>query len=174
MPPFFRVPLIYPTALVLYRLDPETSYTVTPTGAPSAGFDPDFKEPYPYDDSGVKVDTRRYLDPIRLPCQAEAHKEWEQERQFQQGDAPLTSMVFTVHRANLATLGLLGSNQTPLIKVDDKITALEKNQSPGVVVLAFQEPLYIVEVRPGSFGMGATGYDLHMLFAETRPGLPST
>ena len=170
---FFRVPLLFPSALVLHRLDIAGTAAIDPPGVPQVGYDPDFREPYQYDNSGSKADTRQYLAPVRIPCQIET-PEWQEVRQQPQGDAPLTEMTFVVHRRDLLSLGLLNSSNTTLIKTNDKITAIEKHGSPGVVTLAYKQPLYVVEVRPGSWGMGSSGYDLELIIAENRPSLPST
>jgi len=170
---FFRAPLIAPVAAVIHRLDTTATQAINPPGAPTTGYDPDFREPYPYEQGTAWLDTRVYMTAIRVPCQFEPKPYYEQARHVELGNALLTGVNIVLHRKTLADLGLLDSNQTSLLKKYDKITALEKPGSPGTVIKQFAEPLYVIEVRPGSWGMGGTGYDLEILFCENRPALPA-
>ena len=55
--------------------------------------------------------------------------------------------------------------------VKGRITAIEKNKWPGVVVRDLPEPLYILEVESGSPGMGPAGFDLAIIYVADRSKL---
>lgn len=170
----FRVPLLYPSAIVVSRLDIAATRAVDPPGSLAAGYDPDLREPIAYEDAGTlsvdgeptKADARRYMAAVRIPCQVEV-KDFEEVMQKFQGNTAVTQMVFVLHNKNLAQLGLTG-----LLKDNDRIDAVEKNGSPGVVVQALENPLYIFKIEPGSWGMGPTGQDLQVVYTVNRPNDP--
>ena len=182
----FRVPLLFPSAIVLHRLDIGATKRVNPPGDHEIGYDRTFREPISYEkaSTGKVKDTRRYLPEIRIPCQVEV-KTFEEIKQQIQGDAPVMNMTFVLHHKNLKFLGLLNDDDVQCvgstgrqpslvgIKTNDKITAIEKNGIPGMITQTFKEPLYIIQVQPGSWGMGPLGHDLEILFVNNRPSTDS-
>lgn len=179
----FRVPLLFPSVVVLQRLDTRSTRLVDPDGLGplTSGYDDDLREPIPYeevdlvDDSKNLRTTVRYLPPLRLPCQVET-RTFEELNQVYQGDATLTNMVFVLHRMDLQRMGLIGTDEGcskfggTLLKVNDKITAIEKQGFSGQSQLPLKFPLYVMAVLPGSWGMG-DGHDLEMLLVSNRPAL---
>lgn len=177
-----RVPLLYPSAIVLHPLDISGTRAVDPPGPQPKGYDPYLREPVPYEvpATGEVADTRRYLPEVRIPCQVEV-KTFEEVRQQVQGDAPVMNMTFVLHLSDLSRIGLLADEECACIgsggpyttrtriKTNDKITAIEKKGMPGFVVQTFKEPLYVVQMAPGSWGMGPLGYDLEIVFVNNRP-----
>lgn len=173
----FRAPLLYPSAIAVDRLDITSTRAVNPTGTPSVGYDPDFREPYSYETTGNEaVDTVRYLPTIRIPCQVEV-KTFEKVRQEFGGDAPITELTFVLHNSNLVRMGLsiagcgCDASSSEMLKTNDKIIAIEQNGRPGRVVQTFKEDLFIYEIRPGSWGFGPTGQDLQIIYTCNRPRL---
>jgi hypothetical protein len=195
----YNAPLIEPSAVVLYQLDTIATSKIDPDGAgpKTEGYDWDLREPLSYEtvdpvDSSKDVKTTvRYKPAIRIPCQVEVQS-FEKLRQVVQGDVGLTNMVFVMHRDDLRLLGLLGSTAgagapqcgpaplacncvggggagSPRLKKNDKITAIEKVGEPGTVVQSFSNPLFIVQIMPGSWGMGHDGTNLYLVYTSNRP-----
>lgn len=181
----FRVPLLFPSAVVISRLSTTLTRTVDPDGAGplTSGYDPDLREPYSYEDTGEttpegeekKFTTVRYAPPIRIPCQVEI-KSNEELRQVVHGDAPVTEWVFVLHNRDLKRLGLLELNYgccAPALKTNDRIDRIEELRSPGKINHNFKEKLYIYRIDPGSWGMGPSGTDLHIVYTANRPSTPT-
>jgi hypothetical protein len=177
-----RVPLLYPSLVVISRLDIQSTRRVDPDGAGpiTGGYDPDLREPYVYSagtEDAVKTDTRRYLPAIRVPCQVEV-KDFEEVRQKFGGDAPVTQMTFVLHVKDLRRLGYWLTDAQcergggPSLKTNDRIDRVETMRQPGVVAYPLKEPLYIYELEPGSWGMGPSGQDLVIVWTANRPALP--
>lgn len=180
MPTFFRVPALFPSAVVISRLDIVSTRRVDPVGAPSTGYDEDYREPYKVENSGEVESTRRYKAPVRIPCQVET-RSYEEVAQVAQGDASVTTMVFVLFNKDLTRLGLLRrSADAPcgllsLLKTSDRIDTIEQVASPGSVIQSFKgnDKLYIFQVLPGSWGMGPTGQDLQIVYTSNRPNSPT-
>ena len=174
----FRVPLLFPSAIVVSRLSITETRRIDPDGAGplTSGYDPDFREPYLYSDSEVAKTTERWEVPIRIPCQVETMGFEELNKVFG-GNAPNSRMVFILHNRTLASLDLLprnsqcGYGSRILLNTGDRIDAIEKAGVPGYVIQSFQEPLYIHRIDPASWGMGE-GFDLHYVFTQTYPATP--
>ena len=176
-----RVPLLSPVQLVISRLDLQNTRRVDPDGAGplTSGYDADLREPHVYTDPAreTRVDARRYLPAIRVPCQVEV-KDFEQVRQRFGGDAPVTQMTFVLHVMDLRRLGYwLTDTQCergggPALKTNDRIDRIERTGRPGEVVYPLKEKLFIYELEPGSWGFGPSGQDLVIVWTANRPGLP--
>ena len=178
-----RVPLLYPSAVVISRLSPTLTHNVDPDGAGplTSGYDPDLLEPYPYEDTTVTTPegeetvatTTRYNTPIRIPCQVEIRTS-EELRQVFQGDAPVTEWVFVLHNSDLSRLGLLDMDCgcAPKLKTNDRIDRIEVLGSPGKLAYRLKHVLYIYRIDPGSWGMGPSGQDLHIVYTVNRPATP--
>jgi hypothetical protein len=169
MAPFFRVPLLFPSAVIISRLDIRKTRAVNPPGAQEAvGYDEDFREPIPYESAGKLLDTRRYKPEVRVPCQVEV-RTFEELNQVFGGDAPVTDKVFVLHNRDLLRLGLLETDCcTTKIKKNDRIERDEVLGRPGDVSQAFAEPLFIYRIDPGSWGMGSSGQDLQIVYTTDR------
>ena len=169
----FDVPLVNPQIrAVFHRLDPAGTRAVNPPGAGTAGYDDDLNEPLVYDApvGGARTDARTELAAVRVPCQVENYTE-DRLRQAVGGDASLSNMVLVLHRRALSQLGLLDANQDIVLHTNDRVSTLERI-SDGVVVQTLGpegQGLYVHEVRGASYGMGTTGYNLHLVFLRNRP-----
>jgi hypothetical protein len=177
----FRVPLLFPNAVVISRLSTQLTRDNDPDGAGPlvGGYDPDFNEPYAYEDTEtspqtgeeLRTDTRIYLPQIRIPCQVET-TDFEEVRQTFGGDAPVTDMTFVLHNKDLRQMGLLDESEecacVPKLKTNDRIDRVERRGSRKVTQ-RFKESLYIYEIKPGSWGMGPSGQDLQIVFTSSRP-----
>lgn len=174
-----RVPLLFPSLLVVARLDIAGTARVDPDGAGpvTEGYDPDLREPIAYTDAaGSRATTVRYMPPVQIPCQVEI-KTFEELRQVFQGDAPVTTMVFVLHNSDLVRMGLLkysmgcsiGGNLS--LKTNDKITSVLCKRK-RISNIDMKEDLYIYRIDPGSWGMGPTGTDLKIVYTTNRPSLP--
>lgn len=162
------VPLLNPVEAIWHELDIAASRAVDPDGAPTTGFDPDYHEPYRWDKSDNTLgDSRVYRTEVLVPCQVEI-KSFEEVNQEYHGDTPITNIVLVFHRQDLRDLGLLNVDGRPKIKTGDKITGFKQD---GVAVgpVLKDGPLYIVELRPASWGFGIDGHDLEVAYTMTRP-----
>jgi hypothetical protein len=194
----FNVPLIGTSTIVLHPLDTVSTAAVDPDGVgpKTTGYDYDLREPISYEyvdpvDGSVDVkNTVRYKVAVRIPCQVEVQS-FEKLKQAVQGDLALSSMVFVVHRDDLRALGLLGVSAgkavncgpaplahgcmggggagSPTIKKNDMISSIEKTGFVGEEIQALENPLFIAQISPGSWGMGDDGTNLYMLYTSTRP-----
>jgi hypothetical protein len=160
-----HVPLIGDTSLLEIR---QLDHKGTWGGPTSLGFDPILREPYP---AGARnADTRRYLPAIRIPVQVEV-KTYEQLHEVFAGDTAATTMVFVVDRMDLMDLGLIDlATGRPKIDKGDKIMGIYDKEGAPLRVFADRlppDPLYIFEVRPGSWSFGG-GYGLELLYTTDR------
>lgn len=183
---FFSTPLLYPSILVVSRLDIEYTRNVDPdgpTGPLTQGYDPHLREPIPYEDTSITTtageETRqssvRYKPKVRIPCQVETVT-FEELNQMFGGDNTLSEMRFVLHNKDLRRLGLWtdipddGSGCTGnRLKKNDRIDAIEVSGRPGVISVPLAEPLYIKKIDPGSWGMGKSGQDLQIVWTANRP-----
>lgn len=165
------VPLLFPSTVLISRLDITTSWAVNPPGTPTKGYDYDLREPRAYEDptSGNATDALRYKAQIRIPCQVETQT-FEQMQHALGGDAPVTNMVFVLHNSDLVSLGYLNITTGALdLKTDDRIDAIERYGLPGMPIRIFSDGLYIYQIKPASWGMGTTGQDLQLVYTSLKP-----
>jgi len=148
------------------RIDPVSTNAVDPPGSPTTGYDRDLREPYPYVSGSEIVDTRKYLVAFDLPVQVEFKRFEELAGDFH-GDCPDSNMILVVHHEHLENLGLLSSGRC-LIEKGSKIASL-KSLEDGTVSLDPRSPLYVFEVRPDSQGFGPSGFDLELIYTNSRP-----
>jgi hypothetical protein len=115
--------------------------------------------------------TRVEMDQVKIPCQVE-DQSFERIHFVLGGDAESTNMVFVFHRRDLERLSLLDTlTRKCLLKPGDRIDHIE-NRAGTATTLTFKDPLYILEVRPRSWGFGPDGYDLEVAYTTNRPALP--
>jgi len=164
-----RVPLIKPVLAVIARLDTTGTWAANPAGSPTAGYDPDFREPYPVHQGANFTDARVYMAEVYVPCQFRT-KRYGEERTTFGGDAPLTNFVFVFHRKDLERLSLLGSDRNPLLKKGDKIVRVLNKR--GATVFTPELPLYIYRLDPASQGFGPDGFDIHIATTTERSNEP--
>lgn len=168
-----RVPLVNPQIqAVFHRLDVAATRAVDPPGARTAGYDEDLNEPIEYTDagSGLRTSARREMAAVRVPCQVENYSD-DRLRQAFGGDAAISNMALVLHRRDLARLSLLDANNNCLLQPSDRVSVLERLRQPGQVVQTLGpsgQGLFVHEVRGASYGMGPTGYDLHVVFLRER------
>jgi hypothetical protein len=171
----FRLGLVLEkSTAVIHRLNPAATKDLRPYPGVPAGYDKDFREPLVFDggpasDEKERLDTRMELPPVRVPCQIETPK-FEELLQEVQGNDPKTTFHIVLWRRDLEDLGLIDTkSRACLIKVDDRVSCIEKWNEPGVVTVPFSPPgMYITEVQPGSPGFGPDGYDLEICFLSRR------
>lgn len=171
----FRLGLVLEkSAAVIHRLSPSATKDLRPYAGATAGYDKDFREPLVFDtnapdDEQERTDTRIELPAIRVPCQFETPK-FEEMNQEVQGNDPKTMFRLVLWRGDLEDMGLIDKqSRACLIKVDDRVSCIERWNSPGVVTIPFNAPgMYITEMQPGSPGFGPDGYDLHICFLSRR------
>jgi hypothetical protein len=171
-----RAPLINPVAVVIERLNIEATRDHDPPGDTvsfSSGYHPDQRAPVPYNDpvTEKRKDSREYDAPIRVPAQVEVMT-WERLAQQCHGDAPDSNIVLVTHNQDLTLLGLLRANGEMRLKKGDKITTFERKGVPGAIVRPLDQPLYIYQVMPRSWGFGPLGHDLQLLFTTLRASTP--
>ena len=163
-----RVPLIFPTAVVIARLDVPTTRSQDPPGsAHDEGYDDILREPiiYKHAVTGDRTSPRQELASITIPCQPE-NATVEELNLVATGNDPMTDAVFVLHRRNLKKLGLIdASTGLCLLKYGDRIVSLTKRSR---VVRTWLKPLYICQVLPRSHGFGPDGYDLEIVYTTHR------
>jgi hypothetical protein len=169
----FRVPLVLEKSIaVIHRLNPVATDSLQPYAGATSGYDPDFKETLTYDTTRqgktVRENARIELPPVRIPCQVEIVK-FEDLRQTFSGDTPDSDISLVLHRMDLSRLKLLEDDNSPSIKVNDRLEKIESNRRPGQVIRPLEPPgLYVFAVRPGSWGFGPDGHDLHIVYLSDR------
>lgn len=149
----FNVPLLLRNGqAVIYRLDPAGTDAATPYVGATSGYDPDFRNPLVFDDvGGDRATARVELAPVRVLCQVETPR-FEEQHQGGSGWDPSTVLVLVVHRMDLEDAGLYDDVNGLGIKIDDRVTGIEKYNEPGVLLQAFEEDLFVIQARPGSWG----------------------
>ena len=168
-----RVPLLLErVAAIIHRLDVATTRAVDPPGAGTTGYDEDFREPVVYDAGTVRTDSRTELPAVRVPCQTEVLNE-DRLRQAFSGAVPSSNLVIVLHRRDLERQGLLdATTREPIIRVNDRVSTLERIGFPGRVVRQLGPGgagLFVFEVRGASWGFGPEGHDLELLYLNDRP-----
>jgi hypothetical protein len=169
-----RVPLLHQKSYaVLRRLDITGTAAAEPYAGAISGYDPDFREPIPYDNTLVGGDVERALGrielaEIRVPCQVET-VQVEDLQQFPAGDSPNSNIRLVFHTMDLNRLSLINAaNNKPLIAINDRLVRLE-SITPGSISYPFEDPgLYIFAMIPASFGFGPIGYDLWLAYLHDR------
>lgn len=170
-----RIPLVPNTvAAVVHRLDVVATRAVDPPGAGTSGVDDLLDDVVVYTDAGtgLRTSARREVAAVRVPCQLETLSH-DRLRETFGGDAPTSTMVLVFHRRDLASLGLLdATNRACLVRVNDRVSAIERVGSPGTVVMPLGPEnlgLFVYEVRAGSWGLGPDGHDLELVYMNDRP-----
>lgn len=170
----FSVPFVLEKSLaVWYRLDQTSIDTLQAYSGETSGYDKDFREIKAYDDvRGTRVtrtETRIELPPIRVPCQVEIIK-FERLRQEFSGDMPDTNITLVLHRKTMRRRKLLDPyTGALLLHKNDRIESLEAYRNPKKTTQPLDPPgLYVFEIQPGSFGFGSDGFDLHIVYLNTK------
>jgi hypothetical protein len=167
--------------VVISRLDVQATDRFDPDGAGSltSGYDPDLRSPYVYQDSaGDRTSATQYMPPLRVPCQVEIQT-FEDLQQVFGGNAPNSNIAFILHSITLKRMGLIiEDGQCPKqggmnIGVNDRIDAIEEPGDRKIKSIHIAEPLYIIRIDPGSWGMGPAGHDLKIVYTATRQATPS-
>lgn len=134
-----RVPLLLQrVAAVVHRLDIAATEAFDVPGPAVSGYDRDFQEPIVFTTGGgARESARQELPAVRIPCQTESLK-FEELRQLFSGDVPSFNMILVFHRKNLEDLSLIDpTTRDPLVRVNDRVSALEKLNAPGSIVQSF-------------------------------------
>lgn len=164
-----RVPLIAPVYIIVYRLDIQATWAEDPPGPKSTGYDYIYREPVVERASGVRSVNRVESAAVSVKAQMETST-YEELQLALGGNNQATDQTFVLHRKDLATAGLLDSNNECVFKPGDRIDHIE--QPLGTTVLTYSKPLYIYAIRPGSQGFGPTGYDLNLVYTTHRSSDP--
>lgn len=109
-----------------------------------------------------------YMAPVRLQAQIE-QVSTSAQRQTPGGNDPETRYQFVLHMRELEQRGLVGDDGRPLLRVNDKITAIYTPE--GVLDHTFAEPIFVVEVQAGGLGFGGRK-NLSVLICGSRPQAP--
>jgi hypothetical protein len=168
-----RVPLLLQkSTAVIYRLDTVSTQAFDPPGEATAGYNSLLSEPIAYDSGAgtARLDSRRELPPVRVPCQVEVPS-FEALQQYGPGIVENTVLILVTHRQDLQNLGLLDPiTNSPKLKKHDRVSAIERfGAVAGISQQKLASPgLFVFEVRPASWGFGPEGHDLELLFLEDR------
>jgi hypothetical protein len=147
--------LINPFLAEIARLD--TVATAADPDGPGplvTGYDPDFRETIVLEESGQRLDSRREMPPIRVPCQVEVGT-FEAMQQLVGGNSPGAQVTLVFHFRDLEQMALVdAASGDALLRVNDRLVAI--HNLAGAIVQAVRTPpgLYAVEVQPQSFGLG--------------------
>ncbi|MHB1843383.1 MAG: hypothetical protein ACYCWW_00930 [Deltaproteobacteria bacterium] len=127
-------------------------------------FDPDFKEPLP---------DGRAERPVTLPCQVEV-AEFETLEEAFSGDLPKTALTLVFHFRDLERLGLIEPETgEPRLRVGDRLAALRDRAGKLVQAIRMPPGLFIVELRPVTFGFGLSRNLLLAVFHDREQGVRS-
>ena len=127
-------------------------------------FDPDFKEPLP---------DGRVEQPVTLPCQVEV-AEFETLEESFSGDLPKTALTLVFHFRDLERLGLVEAETgEPRLRVGDRLAALRDRAGKIVQAIRMPPGLFIVELRPVTFGFGLSRNLLLAVFHDREQGMRS-
>lgn len=164
-----HIPLLDTCDICIERLDIQATHAVDPPGsAASTGYDDVTGEPIVGYVSGAPAEQLRYMTPIYVPCQIE-NPTFERLRAVFGGDAPVTRINFVAHRRTLRRMSLINASTGKcLLKPRDKITGVFRGRARTQVMGGFDLPLYVYEVRPGSFGVGRDGYSLEIIYVSQK------
>lgn len=163
-----RVSLIAPVNISVYRLDIQSTWARNPPGPAAEGYNYLLREPVVSRAAGVRTVARAEMAPVLIPAQVEVQTFQQLAATFG-GDSAATEMAFVCHRKDLGSLGLLDANLHCLLKPGDRVDHIEKN---GRTVQTFIKQLYVLEVRPKSWGFGPDGYDLEIIYTTYRSADP--
>jgi hypothetical protein len=172
-----RIPLIRNVVdIVLYRLDPDTTWAYDPPGSDTQGYDPILKEPIIVENNTTTEwdSSRKELTAVRIPAQVETQSQKRLEMTFS-GNVPNSRFVFVLHRMHLEPLDLIDSNGDCLIKPYDRIPSLERHNFVGSTIKTFVPNLYVFEAQDASWGAGGStrGQDLVLLYTQTIDSSPT-
>ncbi len=127
-------------------------------------FDPDFKEPLP---------DGRVEQPVTLPCQVEV-AEFETLEEAFSGDLPKTALTLVFHFRDLERLGLVEPETgEPRLRVGDRLAALRDRAGKLVQAIRMPPGLFIVELRPVTFGFSLSRNLLLAVFHDREQGVRS-
>ena len=166
----YRGRLIFPMAVDIYRLDTEATEAAAGDGDVANGYDPDFLEPVMRDQGPDLPDVvvRQEVLVDLLPCQIIPEKgNYEALQMMVSGHSKSYSLRVAVHYLELETRGLIDTDGSPLIKVNDRLAAIR--QTDGTLLRAFNSPqLFATQVQDRSFGLSGLRRNLLMVTFEER------
>jgi hypothetical protein len=140
-------------------------------GPLTSGYDPDFKETIVLEQSGSRVDARREMPPIRVPCQVEVGA-FEALQQLAAGNSPSSHVTLVFHFRDLERLGLVDpASGDALLRVNDRLVAIRDLAGALVQAVRARPGLYASEVQPQSFGLGRARNLLLVTFQERELGV---
>jgi hypothetical protein len=142
--------LIKPLLVEIHRFDSAQT-------AASGGYDEVFRN--------VRQEDVRYKDPILLHAQVE-QLNTETQKQTPSGNDPDTRYQFVLHMRELEAMTLVGEDGKPLLRVNDKVTAIYATS--GVLEQTFAPPIFVTEVQAGGLGLGGRK-NLVVLICSSRP-----
>ena len=163
--------LIFPFKAEIFRLDTVATAAVTPDAGvfSKAGFDDSFSE------ATVKAETatdkigkvqRKEQEPILVPCQVKS-LEFQDLRQTQAGDVPDSEFTLAFHHNGLKALKLLDPDTgLPTFNKHDRLARI-LDKCDNLVTKFPRNGLFVVEVKPSSYGLGL-GQNLFIVSFEER------
>lgn len=159
--------LINPFVAEIARLDTvATAADPDGPGPLSTGYDPDFKETVLLSTAGARVDARREMTPIRVPCQVEIGT-LQAMQQLAAGNSPNSRIVLVFHFQDLERLDLVDSvSGEARLRVNDRLVAIRSFRGDLVQAVRTPPGLFATEVQPQSFGLGLSRNLLLVTFEE--------
>jgi hypothetical protein len=164
--------LINPFLAEIARLDTDaTAADPDDAGPLTSGYDPDFKETIVLDDAGLRVDARREMPPVLVPCQVEVGA-FEALQQLAGGNSPNSQVTLVFHFRDLERMGLVDPvSGDALLRVNDRLVAIRDLAGVLVQAVRARPGLYASEVQPQSFGLGRARNLLLVTFQERDLGV---
>jgi hypothetical protein len=166
----YRGRLIWPFAVTIARLNTSATASNTGGGAVTSGFDHDFREPQVLDGGDGAEDTSTRTETLieLLPCQIHTAKgQFEQMTQMLSGAVFKYNLPLVFHYIDLETRGLVEDDGSPIIKPNDRLVALYRND--GTLIRRFDNPeLFAAQVQDRSWGLSGLQRNLLMINFKER------
>lgn len=167
----YLVPLIFPVKVDVARLDTAaTALDPAGSGLAGPGYDDEFREPVvvpPTDpDSSERGELRRVESVVQLSAQFEDESFAELEM-YATGRSPRALVRCVFHFAELDSLGLLDTDGLPLLRVNDRLSAVYKPDGTLIQTIPAYPGLFCTEAQPRSYGLGGER-SLFMMTFEHR------
>lgn len=162
-----RVRLINPFTVRIARLDTVKTESET-SGKP--GYDQTFREPAVKIIDGKRTEGRAEKNLVSIQAQIE-DRTWEALKMYDNGDSPEIDLAIVAHYHDLKCKGLVDcTNGKVDFNVNDRLDSIL--DKCGNVVSKPRTPpgLYVIEVRPMSYGIGRRLNLLMMLFKSRSHG----
>jgi hypothetical protein len=150
--------LLNPFLIELAQLDTEATALV-----PGGGYDDVFNEPIIIDDGTPGGLDSRQETALRLHAQIEPNQ-LNSARSAQTGLVRDATLTCVVHFLELESLGLIGADGMPRIRVNDRLAGIYTSNGEQIMVFDRLPGLYLRQTTPIGWGLGGKRNLLELTF----------